>query len=127
MTDDDDGVLKDAAKRMRDCVNMHVAARIASGADRPQFVAIDLSDGSSPDGNTLYDRREDVFRFNSARNIMAIKVGIETMPLREAIIVMQMNRRAYANGVIFSEEAPVTPHLTELMNPFIPQTLRRLN
>lgn len=127
MSDTEDGALKDAARRLRDCVNMHVDARIASGADRPQFIAIDLSDGSSPDSNTLYDRREDVFRFNSARNIMAVKVGIETMPLREAIIVLQMNRQAYASGVIFSEEAPVTPHLTELMNPFIPNTLRRLN
>ena len=118
---------EDAAKRMRDCVNMHVEARISSGADRPQFIAIRLDDGGSPDGNTLYDRREDVFRHNTARNIMAVKVGIESMPLKEAIIVLQMNRRAYANGVIFSEEAPVVPHLLELSRPFIPQTLRKFD
>lgn len=123
----EDRELTDAANRMRDAVNMHVAARLASGAERPQFVAISLKDGRSPDSHTLYDRREDVFRHNHARNIMAVKIGAETMPLREAIIVLQMNRRAYKAGVIFAEEAPVTPHLTELMNSFIPQTLRKLN
>jgi hypothetical protein len=58
---------------------------------------------------------------------MAVKVGADSMPLREAIIVLQMNRRAYANGVIFSEEAPVSTHLTELMRPFIPNTVRKLS
>lgn len=123
MTDE----LTDAANRMRDCVNMHVEARIASGADRPQYVAIKLDDGSSPDSNTLYDRRTDVFRHNTARNIMAIKVGIETMPLREAIIVLQQHRQAYSTGHVFSDVEPITPHLTELLKPFIPNTLRKLS
>lgn len=107
--------------RMMDAVNMHVAARIESGADVPQYVAIRLDDGRSPDGHTLYDNRRDVFRGKNrhARNIMAVKIGMEQMPLREAIIVMQMNRRAYENGVIFSEEEPVTLHIPEFNYPFI--------
>lgn len=116
-----------AAKHMRDCVNMHVTARLASGATKPQFVAIALDTGKSPDNNTLYDERKHVFRYNTARNIMAIKVGVETMGLREAIIVLQQHRQAYAAGVIFSDEAPITPHLTELLAPYIPNTIRRLN
>lgn len=124
---DPDKELEDAAQRMRECVNMHVTARLMSGADKPQFIAIRLDDGRSPDNNTLYDERKHVFRYNTARNIMAVKVGADTMPLREAILVLQMNRRAYAKGVIFSEEAPVTLQLPELLQPFIPNTLRKLN
>lgn len=103
---------------------MHVTARLFSGAGKPQFIAIRLSDGRSPDNNTLYDERKHVFRYNTARNIMAVKVGADSMPLKEAILVLQMNRRAYDNGVIFSEEAPVTLHLPELN---FPNGLRRLN
>jgi hypothetical protein len=122
-----DQELIDAANHMRDCVNMHVAARLASGADKPQFVAIRLDTGKSPDNHTLYDERKDVYRYNTARNILAVKVGVETMPLREAIIVLQQHRQAYSTGHVFSDEAPITPHLTELLAPFIPNTLRKLN
>lgn len=127
MTDATDPGLLDAARHMCDCVNLHVMARLESGADRPQFIAVKLDDGKSPDNNTLYDQRQDVFRHNSARNVMAVKIGVETMPLREAIIVLQQNRLAYSRGVIFSEEEQVTPQLTELLRPFIPNTLRKLN
>lgn len=117
----DDPDLIDAANRMRDAVNMHVAVRIASGADKPQFVAIRLDTGGTPDNHTLYETRRDVFRGRNrhTRNIMAVKVGIETMPLREAIIVLKMNRRAYENGAVFSEEEPVTLQLTEFNLPFM--------
>lgn len=95
---------------------MHVAVRRDSNAETPQYVAIRLDTGGSPDNHTLYDNRRDVFRGvnRHARNIMAVKIGIEQMPLREAIIVLKMNRRAFEKGVIFSEEEPVTLHLPEL-------------
>lgn len=116
-----DALLIDAARRMMDAVNMHVAVRVANNAEQPQYIAIRLDDGSSPDNHTLYDNRRDVFRGKNrwARNIMAVKIGIQTMPLREAIIVLQMNRRAFENGVIFSEEEPVTLHLPEFNMPYI--------
>jgi len=106
---------------MMDAVNMHITVRVANNADTPQYIAIRLDDGRSPDNHTLYDNRRDVFRGKNrwTRNIMAVKIGVQTMPLREAIIVLQMNRRAYENGVIFSEEEPVTLHLPEFNYPFI--------
>lgn len=117
---------KDAAQRLADAVNLHVLAVLAEGTgrDQPGYVAIRLEDGRSPDG-VLYDTRRDAchhHRFNAAT--CYVKVGRETMPLNEALIVLQMNRMAFKNGVVFSEEEVITPQLTELMRPFIPRTLR---
>lgn len=122
----------DAARYMRDAVNLHVVALTAEadatgGERRVGFVAINLGTGKSTDG-VLYDTRRDVFRHHPhERAIFAVKVGADTMSEREAIIVLQMARQAYSRGVVFSEEEPVTPHLTELLTPYLPNTLRSLN
>jgi hypothetical protein len=117
----------DSAKRMADAVNLHVHARLAGGDhERPMFVAIRLADGRSPDG-VLYDTRPDVFRHHPhERGIFAVKVGIETMSEKEALIVLNMARMAFKRGVIFSEEEVITPQLPELLRPFIPRTLKGL-
>lgn len=117
----------DAAKRLMDAVNLHVQANMASGRDTPGYVAIRLGDGRSPDG-ILYDNRRDATRHNRwTRDIAFIRVGKDTMPFKEAVIVLQMHRRAYVNGVVFTEEEIVVPQMTELMQPFIPRTLEGLN
>lgn len=120
----------DAAKWMAEAVNVHVLAQTAltdAGATRVLgFVGIDLGTGKAVDSE-LYERRSDVFRHHPhQRNIFPVKVGVDTMPEREALIVLQMARMAYRRGVIFSEEEVVTPHLSELMRPFIPNTLKGL-
>jgi hypothetical protein len=116
----------DAAKRMADAVNLHVHARLESGSGDAGYVAIRLSDGRSPDGEFFPDRKS-VFRDHPhERNIFAVKIGVETMPEREAVIVLQMARMAYKRGVIFSEEEVVTPHLSEQMLGLLPRTLGAL-
>lgn len=126
--DPKDQEVLDSAQRMADAVNLHVLAVAAEGAgrDRPGFVAIRLSDGRSPDG-VLYDnRREAVLRHRFEGGVCYIRVGRETMPTREAVIVLQMHRLAYKRGVVFAEEDVVVPQMTELMKPFIPRTLKEL-
>lgn len=128
MNDDITQEERDAASRMKEAVNLHVSALSAEGGtrERPAYVAIRLADGRSPDG-VLYDSRRDAAhhnRFND--NICFIKVGREVMGDRESLIVLQMMRRARKNGVIFSEEEVIVPQLSELMNSFIPRTLRGL-
>jgi hypothetical protein len=118
----------DSAQRMAEAVNLHVHALLAegSGRTRPGFVAIRLADGRSPTGD-LYDSRSDAVRHNRHEGgVFYAKVGRETMPAREALIVLQMARMAYKRGVVFAEEDLVTPHLTELMGGLIPRTLRGL-
>lgn len=116
-----------AAQRMAEAVNLHVHAGLAAGRENAGYVAIRLSDGRSPDG-VLYDQRKDVFRHHPhERALFAVKVGAETMPFREAKIVLQMARMAYRNGVVFAEEEVITPQLSELMKPFIPNTIRSHN
>jgi hypothetical protein len=120
---------RDSASRMKEAVNLHVSALLAEDGERerPGYVAIQLSDGRSPDG-VLYDSRRDAARHNKHNdNICFIKVGREMMGDRESLIVLQMNRAARKRGVIFSEEEVIVPQLTELMNPFIPRTLRGLD
>lgn len=120
---------RDSASRMKDAVNLHVSALLAEDGqrERPGYVAIRLSDGRSPDG-VMYDSRRDAARHNKWNdNIGFIKIGREMMSDREALINLQMLRMARKNGVIFSEEEVIVPQLTELMNPFIPRTLRGLD
>ena len=121
----------ESAKRLMEAVNLHVHAILAEGTgrDRPAFVAIRLEDGRPADSkNPLYDSRADATRHNRHNPAVCfVKVGREVMSLREATIYLQMNRMAFKNGVVFTEEDVITPHLSELMKPFIPRTLRGLN
>lgn len=116
----------DAAKFMADAVNLHVSVIRAFDRDKPGFVAIKLSDGKSPDG-ILYDSRAEATRHNmDHKGLMFVQVKRDTMPLREAIMVLQMHRRAYARGVVFTEEEIVVPHLPELSKLYLPNTVGRL-
>lgn len=122
-----DQELIDAANRMRDAVNLHVVAGTLGVRERHlQWLAIRLEDGRS-DG-TVYETRRDAVRhtMNKSRGWMYVKVGASTMGEREAILVLQMNRQAFAKGVVFAEEEPIIPQLTELARPFIPNTLGKL-
>lgn len=118
--------VRDSANRMRDAVNMHLSASLELGRDRPGYVAIRLADGRSPDG-TLYDDRKSVFRFNSEPGIFAVKVGKESMGESEAITYLQLNRKAWANGVRFADEEPLVPHLKEIVGKYLPNTIRKLH
>jgi hypothetical protein len=119
--------LVDAANRMRDAVNLHVTVSPLLGERRAGYLAISLETGSAHE-NTLYDTRADAVRHtrNLSRGWFYVKVGADSMGEREAIIVLQQARQAFANGVVFAEEELVTPHLSELMAPFIPRTLGTL-
>lgn len=112
-----------AAQRMCDAVNLHVHVGNATGDRMAGFVAINLSDGRSPDG-VLYDNRRDAVRHNRDDPYrFYVKVGVEMMPVREALIVLQMARMAFKRGVIFADEEVIAPQLPELMGGFIPRTL----
>lgn len=118
----------DSAKRMADAVNLHVVALALGVRERHLcWVAINLADGRS-DGN-LYESRRDAVRHttNKPGGWFYPKVGEEKMSEREAIIVLQMARQAYASGIVFAEEDVMVPHLAELAAPFIPNTLAALN
>lgn len=120
--------LIDAANRMRDAVNLHVVAGTLGVRERHlQWIAIKLEDGRS-DG-TVYESRKDAVKHTAlkSRGWFYVKIGADSMGEREAIIVLQQARQAFAQGVIFAEEDPITPHLSELLKPYIPNTLRKLN
>lgn len=119
--------LIDAANRMRDAVNLHVVAGTLGVRERHlQWLAIRLEDGRS-DG-TVYESRRDAVRHtqNKEKGWYYVKVGAQSMSEREAIIVLQMARQAFKRGVIFAEEEPVVPMLSELTRPYIPRTLETL-
>jgi len=120
-----------SAQRVADAINLHVSALAAEQGERstPGYVALILGDGRPADPtNPLYDSRADATRHHKyTPGVFFIKVGRETMPLNEALIVLQMHRMAYKRGIVFTEEELITPQLTELMSPFIPRTLRGIN
>lgn len=120
--------LLDAAARMRDAINLHVATGNMGFRERHLcWVAIRLADGRS-DGE-LYESRADAVRHttNREKGWFYAKVGADSMGERESIIVLQQARQAFSKGVIFAEEQVVTPMLSELLVPFIPRTIHALN
>jgi hypothetical protein len=116
----------DAAQRMREAVNLHVLTNNEIGRPGPGFVVINLEDGRSPD-NVLYDTRSDATRhYRNNTHVTFIQVSRSTMPLNEAIVVLQTFRKARKAGVMFTEEQVIVPHLTELLDGYIPNTLKGL-
>jgi hypothetical protein len=118
----------DAARRMAEAVNLHVAAAKEMRAQEGKvgFVAIDLADGRCPDG-TLYPSRLDAVKGQKGNKYrFYVKVGLKEMPEREALVCLMYARRAYAAGHVFAEEEPVVPQRLEVAAPFIPRTLRGL-
>src|SRR4051812_25494453 len=118
--------LIDAASRMRDAVNLEVVAAEALGIRVIKWLAIKLEDGRS--NGEVYESRKDAVRHtqNLSDGWFYTRVGAETMGEREAIIVLQQARQAFSKGVVFADEAPITPHLTELLTPYIPRTIHNL-
>jgi hypothetical protein len=114
----------DAARRMAEAHNLHVAAALATREHRTTapFIAIDLEDGRS-DG-VLYDSRADAVRHQKSDNRFYVKVAPVPMPDREALVCLMYARRAYKTGHVFAEEEVVMPQRLELAQPFIPRTLR---
>ena len=127
MTDGLPPDLVNAAARMRDAVNLHIVAGNLGVRERHlQWVAIRLEDGRS-DGE-LYETRQDAVKHThlKGRGWFYVKLGADSMGERESILVLQQARQAFKMGVVFAEEAPITPHLSELLKPYIPRTLGKL-
>ena len=105
--------LWDAARRLADSVNLHTLAMLAENRDRPGFVAIRLEDGRSPDG-VLYDSRRDAVRHQSDPKMFYVKVGKMSMSATEAVTVLKFARMALKAGIVFADEDPQVPQLSEL-------------
>lgn len=106
--------LWDAARRMADAVNLHMLAMVAENRDRPGYVAIRLEDGRSPDG-VLYDTRKDAARHQPDPKNFYVKVGKMSMGAKEAVTVLKFARMALQSGIVFAEEDPQVPQLSEYM------------
>lgn len=106
--------LWDAARRMADAVNLHMLVMVAENRDRPGYVAIRLEDGRSPDG-VLYDTRKDAVRHQSDPKNFYVKVGKMSMGAKEAVTVLKFARMALQSGIVFAEEDPQVPQLSEHM------------
>jgi hypothetical protein len=117
----------DAARRMAEAVNLHIAAgREMRQENRAGFVAIDLADGRSPDG-TLYPSRLDAVKGQKGNKYrFFVKIGPKDMSEREALVCLMYARRAFAAGHVFAEEEPLMPQRLEIAQPFIPRALRGL-
>jgi hypothetical protein len=103
---------KDAAQRLCDAVNVHVQA-IGSEAFG-KYVAVRLEDGRSVDGN-LYDSRADAVRHTIHDPwCFYVKVNPGGIQPREAWVVLGYARQAKKNGVVFQNEEPIVPMMTEL-------------
>lgn len=107
-----DGSHTDAAKRLSDTYNLHIAA----GARRGSVIAYSLADGSSD--NVLYDSRADAVahqRHNEGRRGY-VRIGPGRMTVCEAAAVIRWNRQtARLAGAQLGEKSgglEVIPRLT---------------
>lgn len=116
----------ETAKRFADSVNLHVTVMneqmLNGGRETAGFVAVSLADGRS-DG-VLYDTRADAVRHQSDPYNFYVKVGHNSMSLKEAWIVLNYARQAKAAGVVFADEQPALPQRLEVARFEIPRTFR---
>lgn len=102
---------KDAVQRLCDAVNIHVQA--LGGEAFGKYVAVRLEDGRSVNGD-LYDTRADAVRHTIHDPwCFYVKVNPGGIQAREAWIVLGYARQAKKSGVVFQNEEPIVPMLTE--------------
>lgn len=112
-----------AAERLKDAVNMHLAAQGAGAHGR--YIAARLSDGRS-DGS-LYDSRADAARHQVDDPwCFYVKVNIGGMQTTEAWVVLMYARQAKRRGVVFCEEEVVLPQRVELAGSMLARAVPAL-
>lgn len=103
----------DAARRMSDTVNMHLAAGSVA-----KWAAFKLADGTSD--NTAYDSRADAIRHQFREDLCTyVLIQPGGMQPREADAVLRFTRWAYDQG--YRITSPEDPH------PVMPLQMQDLN
>lgn len=88
----------DAARRLSDAVNLHVAV----GGNTGRWLAARLSDGGT-DG-TLYDTRRDAIEHQLHESLCCyVKIPVDGMPPRAAEAFLRIHRQAYDAGLRFTD------------------------
>lgn len=109
---------KDAVQRLCDAVNLHVDAN-PDGSAFGKYVAIRLEDGRAVT-NDLYDTRRDAVRHTIHDPwCFYVKVNPGGIQPREAWVVLGYARQAKKSGVVFQNEEPIVPMLSELAAPWL--------
>lgn len=87
-------VYPDEAVRMSDAMNLHAVAR-ARG-----WVCFSLADGTSPDGNTVYETREEaiLFRRWDRDNFVYLRLAPDGMSPHDAMEFLRYARMLHDNG-----------------------------
>lgn len=121
--------LRDSARRMADAVNVHVSVANALNERIAAYVAIKLEDGRPLSGNPMFSTRQEAVNAvkNLSRGWCFVKVGADTMQENEAVVVLQLNRQAFAAGMVFGHEIPNIPLRIEDAALYIPKTIKGLN
>lgn len=85
----------DDAKRVSDAMNMHAVAKSAG-----KWACFSLADGTSPDGNTAYDTRDEavLFRRWDRDNYIYLQVQPDGMTPHDAQEFLRYARMLHANG-----------------------------
>jgi hypothetical protein len=88
-------VYPDEARRMSDAMNLHALAGM-----RSKWVCFALADGTSPDGNTVYDTREEaiIFRRWDRDNYIYLQVQADGMSPKNAQEFLRYARMLHDNG-----------------------------
>lgn len=111
---------KDAAQRISDAVGMHFSAHNANEFfDNVvnKWAVFRLSDGSSPDGNTLYETKDDAIRYAKGRNkdYCYLKLVDHISP-QDAWHFLRVNRHPLVDTTAPEHiiNPQITPHMSNL-------------
>jgi hypothetical protein len=85
---------KDAAQRISDAVSLHITAASDVWDIVNKWTVFRLTDGSSPDGNTLYDSKDDAVRTmrGHAKDYCYLKITPDGIRLKDAWHFLRINR-----------------------------------
>lgn len=88
-------IVPDEAKRISDAMNLHALAGM-----KGKWVCFALADGTSPDGNTVYDTREEavLFRRWDRDNFIYLQIAPDGMQAKIAQDFLRYARMLHTNG-----------------------------
>lgn len=118
---------KDAAQRIADAVSLHLTAANDIMDAVGKWCVFALADGRSPDGNTLYDSKDDALRHTSPRekDHCYLKITPDGITPKDAYHFLKVNRHPMIDTT--APEHRINPVLMPHMSNLTARQKRAIN
>jgi hypothetical protein len=118
---------KDSAQRIADAVSLHLTAANDIMDAVGKWCVFALADGRSPDGNTLYDSKDDALRLvkGNAKDYCYLKITPDGITPKDAYHFLKVNRHPMIDTT--APEHRINPVLMPHMSNLTARQKRAIN